>query len=239
MEYFTIENLVWAMFLAILAAIVYSWLMQKSLSELAEKLILKKADSEENALTLQALGYKKGLYAFLTEFFAKNGNYISKAIVKLGGEKTESGDSELLFSVKTPVKYYIPEENNDKRLAKHIKDRMSFAKLVAVIVMLVIIALAASTVIDLLGRYASTLTENGGGNAIGITEDDPTLLEEQAEANREEELAKKKEEELKKIEEQARKELEEAMNAESEQPAGGTEAEASSGMPADTSDNAG
>ena len=35
MEYFTIETLVWAMFLAVLAAIVYSWLMQKSLSELA------------------------------------------------------------------------------------------------------------------------------------------------------------------------------------------------------------
>ena len=216
MDYFTIENLVWAMFLALLAAIVYTWLMQKSLSELAEKIISNNADSEENALTLENLGYKKGVYSFLAGFYAKNGNYISKAIEKVE-EKTENCDSELLFSVKLPVKYYIPKENINKRLEKHIKDRMSFSKLALVIVMLLVIALAASTVIDFLGRYASGVPDKFENNPVGVTDDGNTLLEEQEQANKQEELEKKKQEELEKLEEQAKKELEDAKKAETEQ----------------------
>ena len=216
MEYFTIETLVWAMFLAVLAAIVYSWLMQKSLSELAGKILEKKADSAENSLTLEELGYKKGTAALLAGFFAKNGNYISKAIVKVEAENYIN-DSELLFNEKAPVKYYIPEENNNKRLAKHINDSMSLPKLIAVIVMLIIIAVAASTVIDMLGRYASTVPDEFKNNPIGVTEEDTTLLEEQEQANMEAELEKKKKEELEKLEEQAKKELEEAKRAEEAQ----------------------
>lgn len=222
MEYFTIENLVWALFLAVLAAIVYSWLMQRSLSELAGRILDAKADSRENALTLDELGYKKGVKAFLAGFFAKNGNYIAKAIVKVEEEASEK-DSELLFNTKAPVKYCIPEENNNKRLAKHINDSMSLPKLIAVIVMLIVIAVAAGTVIDLLGKYASNLTEYDGNNPVGVTDDETTLLEEQEQANKEEELEKKKQEELERLEEQAKKELEEAMKAEEQKNEGASE----------------
>ena len=212
MEYFTVENLVWALFFAILAAILCSCFMQKCLSELAKKLIEKKHDNEDNAATLESLGYKKGIYSAVTAWFAENGNYISKAIVKV--KKAESqADSELLFSKKEPVKYYIPEENNNKRLEKHINDSISLPKLAVLIAILVAIAFAASTVIDMLNNYAATLTEYGNDKVIGVTEDETTLLEEQEQANKAEELEQKEKEELEKIEEQARKELEEAQNA--------------------------
>ena len=209
MEYFTVETLVWALFFAILAAIVYTYFMQKSLSALALKLIEKNSNSEESALTLEQLGYGKGFKAMLTAFFAENGNYISKAIVKIKAEAKPS-DNELLFVEKEPIKYYIPDEKADKRLEKHMGDSISLPKLFILIALLVAMALAATSIINMLQNYASKLTELGPDKAIGVTEQDKTLLEEQAEANRAEELAKKEEEELKKIEEQAKKELEEA-----------------------------
>lgn len=212
MEYFTTDHLIIVLFFAVLAAIIYTFFMQRSLSDLASRLLDKKADSEENALTLTELGYKGAVSALLAGFFAENGNSISAAIVKVKKE-AENADTELLFEKKEAVRYYIPEDKNDERLQKHIKDKLSFSKLVIIIVLLAAIAFAAGKVIDLLTDYAGTLSD-GTEKVYGVEKDETTLLEEQAEANRKEEEQKKEEEALEQIKQEANAELEAAEKAE-------------------------
>lgn len=212
MDYFTTDHLIIVLFFAVLAAIIYTFFMQRSLSALASRILDKKADSEENALTLEELGYKGTVSALLAGFFAENGNSISAAIVKIKKD-TENTDTELLFESKEAVRYYIPEDKNDERLQKHIKDKLSFSKLVIIIVLLAAMAFAAGKVIDLLTDYAGTLSD-GGEKIYGAEKDETTLLEEQAEANRKEEEQKKEEQELEQIKQEANAELEEAEKAE-------------------------
>lgn len=220
MEYLTIDLVVWAVFCAIFAAIIYTFFMQRCLSKLAKKILEKKVFAEDTALSLEELGYKNSLEMTATKFFAKNGNYLSKVIKRVEPENDESlksGDTDqVLFGKKTQTLYYVPEESIDKKFDKFVKDKMSVPKLFAVIAVVVVMALVASTVIDMLTKYASRLADFGNNNAIGVTEDGTTLLEEQAEANKQEELEEKKAEALEEIEEQKRKELEEAMKAQNQ-----------------------
>lgn len=211
MEFFTVDALVWTLFAAILGAILYSYCMQKFLSEFAKQIIKSGANSKDCAKTLAELGYTKGFQTALTGFFAENGNYISKAIKKVKSESAKK-DSELLFQEKDAVKYYIPDENNDSRLKKHIDDQMSLPALVCLVAILVVIAIVATTVIGFLNRYAENSLSNDD-KAYGVEKEETSLLEEQAQANKEDELAKKKKEELEKIEQQAKNELEEALKS--------------------------
>ena len=211
MEFFTLESLVWTLFAAILAAILYSYCMQRILSEFAKRIMKSGANSETTAKTLAELGYTGGLKTFFTYFFAENGNYISKAVKKVKSECAKK-DSELLFEEKAEVKYYIPDENNNARLKKHINDGISLPLLVCLIVVLVVIALVSTTVIGWLQKYTvSSLSDDD--IAYGVEKEADSLLGEQAKANKEDELEKKKLEELERIEQQAKEELEEALKS--------------------------
>ena len=211
MEFFTVESLVWTLFAAILATILYSYSMQRVLSDLARKIIESGANSEENAKTLAELGYTNGLKTILAAFFAENGNYISKAVKKVRAGKAKK-DSELLFEEKAVIKYYIPDEHNDSRLKKHINDGVSLPVLACLVAILVVIAISATTVIGWLNKYsANSLSKDD--KAYGVEKEEDSLLEEQARANKEDELAKKKQEELERIEQQAKNELEEALKS--------------------------
>ena len=209
MEFFTVESLVWTLFAAILAAILYSYFMQNVLSDLAKRITASRADSETTAKTLAELGYTGALKMFFAGFFAENGNYISKAIKKIKSEKSNK-DSELLFEKKETVKYYIPDENSNERLKKHINDGISLRMLICLIAVLVAIALVSTTVIGWLQKYTANALP-GDDKAYGVEKETDGLLDEQAEANRKEELEKKKKEELERIEQQAKEELEEAL----------------------------
>lgn len=211
MKEFTVEYMVWTLFFAIIAAILYVFVMQRCQSSLAGKLIEKGADKEQNAKTLIELGYKSAFVMALAEFFAKNGSHIAKSIVTV--REGEDKENELLFEKNNKVKYYIPKEKIDKKLEKHIKDKMSLGKLVLVILLLCGLATIGSTVIDLLSNYASSLG-NSGNKIIGVETERDSLLEEQEKATAEEERKKKEEEELAKIEQQAKEEMEAAIEAE-------------------------
>ncbi len=211
MELFTVESLVWTLFAAILAAILYSYCMQNVLSDLAKRIMRSGAGSESTAKTLAELGYKGGFTTILTGFFAENGNYISKAVKKVKSGNIKK-DSDLLFEEKAAVKYYIPEENNNYRLKKHIDDGISLPVLVCLVAVLVAIALVSTTVIGWLKNYTVNSLPNDD-KAYGVEKEADTLLDEQAKANKEEELANKKQEELERIEQQAKEELEEALKS--------------------------
>ncbi len=192
----TTETLVWAFFFAIIVAVVYAFAMQNCLSGLATKLAETGTDSKEKAKTLEELGYNP-FSALLTAYFASSGTTVARAIVKIGGEKSENTDSDLLFKEKAPVKYYLPEENITKNVKKHLSEKTSLVKLVALLLILLFVAYIANGVINFLGNYAYGLVDGDGGKApIGVQDESSSLLEDQQELNRLEEEQKKLEEEL-------------------------------------------
>ncbi len=169
----TTETLVWAFFFAIIAAVVYAFAMQNFLSGLALKLTRTETDTEEKAKTLEQLGYKP-FSAMLTAHFASTGTTVARAIVKIGGEKNENADSELLFKEKAPVKYYLPEENITKNVKKHLNEKTSVVKLVALLVILLFVAYIANGVISFLGNYAYGLIDREENVPIGIPNESQT-----------------------------------------------------------------
>lgn len=171
----TTETLVWAFFFAIIAAVVYSFAMQNFLSALAVRLAETETDSEEKAKTLEELGYKP-LSASLVAYFAAGGTTVARAIVKIGGEKSENTDSELLFREKAPVKYYLPKENITKNVKKHLSEKTSVVKLAALLIILLFVAYIASGVINFLGNYAYGLIDGEENVPIGIPGESQTVL---------------------------------------------------------------
>ncbi len=190
------EIIVWAMFLAIMIAVIYAYLMQMYVSRLAGILIEKNINSKDMAVSLDELGYKNRLSKALTSFFASGGWALSKAIEKTGGEKLDDDGKDLLFVKKSEVKYYIPEENITKKINKHVKEKTSLVKLVALLVILTVVACFASRVIDFLGNYAYGLVNGDEKGAVGVEKEDDSLLTEQEQINKYQEELDALEEEL-------------------------------------------
>ena len=178
------EIIVWAMFSAVIIAVVYAYLMQMYVSKLAEKLIENNKNSKDNAVSLDELGYKNKVSKVLTEYFVSGGWALSRAVEKIGGEKKSGTDNDLLFVKKSEIKYYIPEENITKKINKHINEKTSFAKLIALLVILTVVACFASRIIDFLGNYAYGLVNGDKKGAIGVEKEDDSLLAEQEELNK-------------------------------------------------------
>ena len=191
------ELIVWAMFAAVLIAVIYAYIMQLYTTKLVQKLVENKIHSEDSSLTLAELGYNKKLEKALTTFFAAGNWVLSRAVVKVGGEVADPKEREdLLFKKKTDVKYYIPEENLTKKLNKHVAERMSFSKLVVLVIILLVVAMLASRVIDFLGNYAYGVVTDDGKISVGIEQKEDSLLSEQEELNKLQQEAEKLEEEL-------------------------------------------
>lgn len=192
----TTENLVWTFFVAVLVAIMYVFVMQNVMSEFAKRLIQKGANSKENAKTLTELGYKNIFYVKIVGFFAKGGAVISRSVEKLNLEEVSNDiTKDLLFIKKKPVLYYIPEENLTKRVRKAMNDKIPIAKLALLVVILIVVALLATSIIDFLKNSAYGLIDADAGNPSGIGKQENTLLENQEELNRlEQEMNQEKEE---------------------------------------------
>ena len=192
----TIELIVWSLFAAITVAVLYAFFMQKSVSGLAKKLIDSSALSKDCAKTLSELGYKDGIASKVTAFFAAGGSYLARCIVKVGrNDKNDknTGESDLLFVKKEPLKYYIPEEKVDKVFNKHLNDKMSPKYLILSIAVLLILALVAGTVINFLMSTASNAFSGIGNAPVGTESESDSLLDEQEKLTEEEETAKEAE----------------------------------------------
>lgn len=205
MEIFTSDNLIWTLFAAALAAIVFSYFMQRTLSGLAKRIIKANACSEETALTLSRLGYKNAVTCAAAKFFAYCGSPVSRAIKKTEPKKTDGGD-DMMFSEKEEIKYYIPEENMTESFSKQINDTLSFPKLVLLAAILTALAFAARPAVKLFAEYAESVVERDGGGSVGADGKDNALLDEQEKLNRIDEEEKRKQEQLEALEKQAEEE---------------------------------
>ena len=191
------QLIVWAMFAAVLIAVLYAYAMQFFVIKLVQRLVDKKIHIEDAALTLEELGYNKKLEKMLTALFASGTWVLSKAIIKVGGEVTgETENRDLLFVERADIKYYIPQENLTKKINKHIAERMSFSKLIVLIVVLLVVATLAGKVIDFLSNYAYGVVTDDGKNSIGVEQKDDSLLSEQEELNKIQQELDKLEKEL-------------------------------------------
>lgn len=216
MEIFTADNLIWTLFAAVLAAIVYSFFMQRTLSGLAKRIMKAGASSPETALTAEKLGYKSGIVKLAVKHFASGGSSIARAVKAVFPEKSEKSDDELMFEKKPQPKYYIPDENITPSFKKHAEDTLSVPKLVLIIVILTAIALVAKPVVRVATQFVSNAVTSDDDSVVGVDTGDDSLLSEQEQLNRREEAEKKKQEQLEALEKQAeeeRKQAELAQNA--------------------------
>lgn len=190
MDLFTVETVVWAIFFAILAAVVYTEAMQRAVCGLARRLKKAGAVSPDAACTLDELGYRNMLGKALVRYFAAGGSPIARAIVKLTPEpeksKTRQGESELLFTEKASLSYYLPPENENKSVLKHLNEKTPLAKTLALLAILLVMAFAATWVIRFLGNWTADLVDGDRSGAIGVEDKNPSLLEEQEDMNRKE-----------------------------------------------------
>ena len=184
----TIEAFVWAVFFAILAAIVYTFLVQTVLSRLVKRLSNAGADTPEIAKTLKQLGYRNAALMALVRVLANGGSPLARALVKYAPqEKTDPADKELLFAEKPEVSYFLPAENRTKSFEKHYAERVPLVKMAGLIVLLTAAAFAASGVVRFLGNWAGDLiSSDSKKEPYGTTERDDSLLNEQEQLNREE-----------------------------------------------------
>ena len=196
----TVQNIqsltafVWMIFFAVLAAAVYTFLVQSLLSRLVWRLLDAGADSPENAKTLAQLGYRDGLCRSLVRTFAGGGSPLARAVVKQMPDKQEKMGDELLFAEKPEISYYFPAENRTKSFEKHYNERVPLVKMAGLFVLLAVAAFAATGVIRFLGNWANNVVSSGSKkDAYGTVERDDSLLDEQEKLNREEEERLKEE----------------------------------------------
>lgn len=196
----TVQNIqsltafVWMIFFAVLAAAVYTFLVQSLLSRFVRRLFDAGADSPENAKTLAQLGYREGLCSLLVRTFAGGGSPLARAVVKQAPDKQEKMGDELLFAEKTEISYYFPAENRTKSFEKHYSERVPLVKMAGLFVLLAVAAFAATGVIRFLGNWASNVVSSDSKkDAYGTVERDDSLLDEQEKLNREEEERLKQE----------------------------------------------
>lgn len=198
----TTETLVWTVFFAVVAAVAYTFFMQRSLGGLVKRLTGKNAVSPEKAQTLDELGYRSAFVKAVVRFYAGGGSPVARGIVKTkpeaddGAGKTEA-DSDLLFAsaASKELRYHIPSENRTKCFEKHAAEKAPLVKLAGMLALLFLAAFVATSVIDFLGGWATDLVGKENKGAVGVTDSDNSLLEEQEKLNREEQEAKKREEE--------------------------------------------
>ena len=182
----TVQNIqsltafVWMIFFAVLAAAVYTFLVQSLLSRFVRRLFDAGADSPENAKTLAQLGYREGLCSLLVRTFAGGGSPLARAVVKQAPDKQEKTGDELLFAEKSEISYYFPAENRTKSFEKHYSERVPLVKMAGLFVLLAVAAFAATGVIRFLGNWASNVVSSDSKkDAYGTVERDDSLLDEQ------------------------------------------------------------
>ena len=201
------QNLVWALFLAVSVAIIYLYFMQRALSGLANRITENGCQDTESAKSLKELGYKNSLIMAAVSFFAENGTVVARAIKKSACEEKQS---ELLFEKKQPVKYYMPPEERNQRFEKHINDKLSAAKVIIILALVAAIALASSAVIDFLSEYAGNVLGKNENTVVGTKKEYESLLEQQEQLNKQKEEETKKQEALERLEELSKEQAEQA-----------------------------
>lgn len=220
----TVKMLVWILYAAVAAAVLYTYVMQKMLVKLVKRLIAHGAESPETACTLEQLDFTNPLTQGLLAHFAASGSTLSRSVVrteraaptaneKTGG--TQVDEAELLFREKTTYAYYLPPEGRTKSFEKHLGSGQSPFAIAGLLIALFLVATVASGVISFLGNWASGLVERDSTPGVyGTANTEESLLEEQEKLNEEE--REREEQEKAEAEANADRSDEETDGAESE-----------------------
>ena len=123
----TSASIIWAIILGVFIAVVITYINKKTVGKLVNKLLALPADSEENAVTLDELGFEKNgslRYALRPSSTLSN-------IIK----HTEDG------------RYYIPEDQQYRAEIVYTQNRLSVMTLVISAVLLIVAGTALLNVL--------------------------------------------------------------------------------------------
>ena len=177
----SVTLIVWSVFAALVIASVITYTVERSLQLLAAVLLHENAEDASNAKTLRELGYR-GIFLSVTALCASSGSRIARAIGKVNTEVplgNNKEDGELLFHNTQEMRYYLPKDTIDKSLRKHLLADTPIWKLLAALIVLLLAALAATSVIRFLGRSASNVPKAFEHGVYGTENKQDSLLEEQ------------------------------------------------------------
>ncbi len=182
-----IRMLVWVLYAAIAVAVVYSYSMQKMLLRLTARLTEKEVDTPEKAKTLEQLGFRRALTRALLGHFVATGSPLARSIVCKEMPVKHEVTDELLFAEKPLKSYYLPQENRTKSFEKHRREQVRLLPIVGLLVALFLVALAATSVIQMLGNWTADVVNGEDSPEIyGTTDSAGSLLDEQEKLNKEE-----------------------------------------------------
>ena len=128
----TSASIIWAIILGVFIAVVITYINKKTVGKLVNKLLALPADSEENAVTLDELGFEKNgslRYALRPSSTLSN-------IIK----HTEDG------------RYYIPEDQQYRAEIVYTQNRLSVMTLVISAVLLIV---AGSALLNVLPSFVN------------------------------------------------------------------------------------
>jgi TctA family transporter len=128
----TSASIIWAIILGVFIAVVITYINKKTVGKLVNKLLALPADSEENAVTLDELGFgKNGSLRYALRPSSTLSNII---------KHTEDG------------RYYIPEDQQYRAEIVYTQNRLSVMTLVISAVLLIV---AGSALLNVLPSFVN------------------------------------------------------------------------------------
>ncbi len=154
---------VWAIFLGLVFAIIYTYYQKQTLSKFISALVNGRCFDEQNAKTFSNLGFNSALARIFIKRSVLSQYGLSRIIKKVELENTQNQDT--LFPQKEH-KFYIQEELISEAQKKYRYENTPIWKIAVLVIALLIIALISVSVIKFLGNFAKNVftPDNKGTN---------------------------------------------------------------------------
>jgi hypothetical protein len=173
----TITTIIFIVFAGVCYGAFYAYYHRRLAGDLLRAILSKNALSEESAVTLDEIGYKKGIKGLFARFVLKKGSAARKVVCAVYEEKApEKKHEDELFvgraKSEKEQKYYIPE---DKRMTVEVKYDGRGISLPAVFITVAVFfaacLIAVSVLPSILSGTAKLLGNNDPENSGYIPEE--------------------------------------------------------------------
>ncbi len=170
----TIITIIFVVFAGICYGTFYAYYHRRLVGDLIRAILCKNALKEESAVTLEDVGYSKGIKRIFADFALKKGSAARKYVCTVYEEKApvKKHDDELFVKSSKPdneQKYYIPE---DKRLTVEFKYNGKGMSLVSVFIAIAVLFAAALVAVSILPWVLANANRLGGTGSGELVEND-------------------------------------------------------------------
>ncbi|MBE6623921.1 MAG: hypothetical protein E7621_07050 [Ruminococcaceae bacterium] len=167
----TIITIIFVVFAGICYGTFYAYYHRRLVGDLIRAILCKNALNEQSAVTLEDVGYSKGIKRIFAKFALKKGSAARKYVCAVYEEKApvKKHDDELFVKCAKPdkeQKYYVPEEKRHTVERKYNGKGMSLASVLIAIAVLFAAALVAISILPWILANANRLGGTSSGELV-------------------------------------------------------------------------